>query len=72
MVIVFITCISTSGNVNQPQMGTRKYKAMASRPLHYKRVDKSAKHQAFHASDHEVNTIGRCDMEIRTDTNFSD
>ena len=35
---------------------------------HYERVAKSSKKQAPHASDHEVNTIGRCDMEIRADT----
>ena len=29
MFIAFITCISTSGDADQPQMGTRKSKATA-------------------------------------------
>ena len=29
---------------------------------------KAAKHQAPHAADHEVNTIGKFDMDIRSDT----
>ena len=68
MVIAFITCISTSGNADQPQMGTRKAKEMASRPSCYERMDNSATHQAPDAVDHEVNTIGMCEMDSRADT----
>ena len=49
-------------------MGTRKAKAVALGPLCYERVTKAAKHQAPDTSDHEVNTIRRCEMDIRVDT----
>ena len=38
MVIAFLTCISTPGDVNQPQLGTRKAKTMASVPRCYQKV----------------------------------
>ena len=68
MVIAFITLISTSDDSDQPQIGTRKANEMASWPGNYNRVAKSAKHQAPGAADHEVNTIRKCEMDIRADT----
>ena len=62
MVIAFITYVSTSGDANQPQMGTRKVKAAELGPCRYERVDKEDKHQAPGAVDHKVHSIGRCDM----------
>ena len=68
MVIPFITCISTSDDANQPQMGTIKAKSMALGPHHYERVAKAAKHQEFDSADNELNTIGRCEIDIRENT----
>ena len=59
MVIVFLTCFSSSGDFNQPQIGTRKDKSMALLPRCYKMLAKAAKHQSPDAADHEVNDIGR-------------
>ena len=44
MVIAFITCISTSGDADTPQMGNRKSKAMAPGTRYYERVVKAAQH----------------------------
>ena len=41
-IIEFITCISTSGDADQTQMGTIKVKAMAYGPRRYERVAKAA------------------------------
>ena len=60
MVISFITFISNWGDAYQPQMGTRKAKAMSLWQRCYDRVAKVYKHQAPDTSDHKVNTIGRC------------
>ena len=49
-------------------MGTIKVKEMASGPRCYERVAKAAKHQATDAAEHEVNKIGRCEMDSRADT----
>ena len=68
MFIVFITFISTSGDVDQPQIKTRKSKAMTSGPRRYERVAKASKHQAPDAAGQKINTIGRCDMYIMADT----
>ena len=68
MVIAFITCISNSGDVNQPKMGTRKVKAMVSVPRCYERVAKADKHQSPDALDHKVNNIGWCEIYRSADT----
>ena len=39
----FLLLISNLGNGDQPQMGTRKVKAMVLLPRHYERVTKAAK-----------------------------
>ena len=49
-------------------MGTRKAKEMASGPMFYERVARVTKHQAPGVADHEVNTIGICEMDSRAYT----
>ena len=68
MVIVFLTFISTSGDANQPQMGTKKANSMESGPHRYGRVAKSGKQKAPDTSDHKVKDIGRRDTDSRADT----
>ena len=68
MVILFITCISTSGDADQPKIGTKKAKAMVPGTRHYERVANADKHQAPDRADHEVNSIGRCVMDTSAET----
>ena len=68
MVIAFITCILTSGDADQPQMGNRKSKAMSSGPRRYDRVAKAYKQQAPDTVGHELNSIGVCEMVSSVDT----
>ena len=49
-------------------MGIIKSKSMALGTRSYERVDKAARHQAPDADYHEVNSIGRCDMDSRAET----
>ena len=68
MAIVFITFISISIDAGQTQMGTIKVNSMALGPRRYEIVAKADKHQAPGAEDHEVNAIGKCEVDIRADT----
>ena len=49
-------------------MGTRNAKTMSLGPRCYDRVAKVAKYQAPDAADHNINAIGRCEMDSRADT----
>ena len=68
MVIAFLIFISNSGDANQPQLGNRKAKATELWPRCNDSISKAAKHQAHDAADHEVNSIGRFEMDSMLDT----
>ena len=64
----FLPFISNLGDADQPQMGTRKVKAMTLGLRRCGRVAKADKHQVPNAANYKVNAIGKCKKNIREDT----